>query len=81
LPSSPVEKKDGRSGYLTVAVLPFAEVIVDGHVAGTTPLRNLPLKPGAHLIELSNPGLHRRTQRTEHIEPGGHHRIQLDWSR
>jgi hypothetical protein len=69
-----------RNGYLTIAVLPFAEVIVDGRAAGTTPLRNLSLKPGVHTIELRNDGLHRRTRRTEHIESGAHQRIQLDWS-
>jgi hypothetical protein len=69
-----------RNGYLTVAVLPFAEVLVDGHVAGTTPLRNLPLRPGAHTVEISNAGLRRHTRRTERIDAGAHHRIQLDWS-
>jgi serine/threonine-protein kinase len=80
LRSATNDKKDARTGYLTIAVLPFAEVIVDGHVAGTTPLRNLPLRPGAHTVELVNAGLHRRTRRTEHIDAGGHRRIQLDWS-
>ena len=71
---------DARNGYLTVAVLPFAEVVVDGHVAGTTPLRNLPLRPGAHSVEISNVGLHRHTRRNQRIDAGAHHRIQLDWS-
>jgi hypothetical protein len=71
---------DARNGYLTVAVLPFAEVTVDGRVAGTTPLRNLPLRPGAHSIEISNVGLHRHTHRNQRIDAGAHHRIQLDWS-
>jgi hypothetical protein len=69
-----------RNGYLTIAVLPFAEVTIDGRAAGTTPLRNVSLRPGVHTIELRNDGLRRRTRRTEHIEPGAHHRIQLDWS-
>jgi serine/threonine-protein kinase len=77
---SATERKETRIGHLTVAVLPFAEVTVDGRVVGTTPLRNLPLRPGAHTVELRNVGLHRRVVRIEHVAPGGHHRIQLDWS-
>ena len=67
-------------GYLSVAVLPFAEVVLDGHVAGTTPLRRVPLRPGSHTVELRNAGLHRQLRRTERIEPGAHRRIQIDWS-
>jgi hypothetical protein len=74
------DKRDGRVGYLTVAVLPFAEVVVDGRVAGTTPLRRLPLKAGVHTIVLRNGGLHKNVRRNERIEPGAHHRLQLDWS-
>jgi serine/threonine protein kinase len=71
---------DRRSGYLTVAVLPFADVAIDGRAVGSTPLRNLPLKPGAHTVELRNEGLHKHVRRVERIEPAAHHRIQLDWS-
>jgi serine/threonine-protein kinase len=74
------DKREGRVGWLTVAVLPFAEVLVDGRAAGTTPVRRLALKPGAHTVELRNAGLHRTLKRIERIEPGAHRRIQLDWS-
>jgi serine/threonine-protein kinase len=76
-----MDKKDSRTGYLTVAVLPFAEVAVDGRVVGATPLRKLALRPGEHTVDLVNAGLHRRVHRVERIEPGAHRRIQLDWSR
>ncbi len=69
-----------KNGYLSVAVLPFAEVTIDGRAAGTTPLRHLPLRPGTHVVELRNEGLRRSTRRNERIEPGAHRRIQIDWS-
>ena len=64
-----------------MAVLPFAEVAVDGRGVGTTPLRKLALRPGEHTVDLVNEGLHRHAHRVEHIEAGAHRRIQLDWSR
>jgi hypothetical protein len=75
------EGQDRRGvGYLSVAVLPFAEVVVDGRVAGTTPLWRVPLRAGSHIVELRNAGLHRQVRRTERIEAGGHRRVQIDWS-
>jgi hypothetical protein len=79
-----IELKPARSaaeqGFLSVLVLPFAEVCIDGRPAGETPIRDRALKPGDHVVELSNPGLARRETRTVHLEAGRHARIQARWA-
>jgi hypothetical protein len=77
----PVARRRAEAlGHLSVFVLPFAEVAVDGKVVGETPIRNLPLRPGAHTVELSNGGMGRHEARTIKIEAGRNQRIQLQWS-
>jgi len=42
-------------GQLQVAVRPWAEVVVDGRVMGTTPLDKITLEPGSHDVLLRHP--------------------------
>lgn len=43
------------SGMLQLRVKPWAEVTVDGAPVGTTPLKPLPLSPGAHTVRFVHP--------------------------
>lgn len=61
----------GRKGFLRVQAQPWAQVKVDSHDVGITPLPSLPLLEGTHRISLENPDLHRRYQAKVRIEPGG----------
>ena len=57
-------------GRLKVNRMPYAEVSIDGHPRGQTPL-DLPLREGKHTVALYNPdSAQRRTLEIE-IEPGG----------
>ncbi len=69
-----------KSGQLSVQVLPFAEVFVDGKRVGSTPIRSLSLRPGSHIIELTNAGRKKHDRRKIVIEAGHTASIQLDWT-
>jgi serine/threonine-protein kinase len=49
-PSTPAEP-----GQLQVAVRPWGEVSVDGHVMGTTPLDRITLPAGSHVLRIRHP--------------------------
>ena len=53
---TPALIRPAEPGQLQVAVRPWAEVVVDGRVQGTTPLDKLSLEPGAHVVLLRHPG-------------------------
>lgn len=63
---------------LDLRVIPWAEVMVDGRPAGTTPLAPLRLAPGRHVVELKNPALGVSTSRTVLLEGGASQRLQVD---
>lgn len=68
-PMRPAIAPRGR-GRLKVNLMPYAEVSIDGHPRGQTPL-DLPLRAGKHTVALYNPdSAQRRTLEIE-IEPGG----------
>jgi serine/threonine-protein kinase len=46
-----------KKGTLDVLVEPWAEVSVDGHAIGRTPILNLPLPTGPHSVRLENAAL------------------------
>jgi serine/threonine-protein kinase len=43
------------SGMIQVTVRPWAEVIIDGEVVGTTPLDRISLAVGAHTVRIRHP--------------------------
>jgi hypothetical protein len=64
-------------GTLRLRVLPWAEVTVDGTVAGTTPLAPLELAAGWHVVRLVHPEYRALEKRVE-IRPGEVARIAVD---
>lgn len=48
------------TGLVSVNALPWAEVLIDGRSVGTTPLANLPVAIGPHLVVLRHPQLGER---------------------
>jgi serine/threonine-protein kinase len=78
-PAAPAHTKPDR-GWISVYVLPFAEVAVDGKLVGETPIHDLPVRPGTHLLELQNGGLGKSEKRTIKVEPGQHARVKVQWS-
>ncbi len=43
------------AGFLLVVVSPWANVTIDGEIAGQTPLARISLAPGAHTVRLTHP--------------------------
>jgi serine/threonine-protein kinase len=64
-------------GRLHVVVRPWAEVHVDGHSIGTTPLGAITLPAGTHLVRLTHPEF-RPLQRRIDIQPGETTSLRLD---
>jgi ferric-dicitrate binding protein FerR (iron transport regulator) len=74
-PYAPAEL--AATGWLDVAVAPWAEVFVDGNRVDTTPLTApLSLSAGPHVLELRNPGMRTHEERIE-IEPGETLRLKV----
>jgi len=65
-------------GTLRVAVTPWAEVTVDGHVLGVTPLQPVDLAEGAHQISLKNGELGIVAKRRVIVSPGKEALLKLD---
>jgi hypothetical protein len=68
-----------REGSLKVLAVPWAEVTVDGRVAGMTPLRPLSLAPGSHAILLTHPQYRPYTRKVE-IRAGETTTLRLDFT-
>ncbi len=49
-------------GSVSINALPWADVTVDGHAVGSTPIGNLPLSIGRHDIVWRHPQLGERRQ-------------------
>jgi serine/threonine-protein kinase len=82
-PDAPAPSDNARTvagGTLSVAVLPFAKVIVDGKPVGSTPIRALSLRPGTHRVELINDALGKHETMTKRIESGRKQSIKLEWN-
>ena len=56
-------------GAVTVNALPWANVILDGHVVGTTPLIGHAVPSGKHVIVVENPELGRRKRFVVDVQP------------
>jgi serine/threonine-protein kinase len=68
----------GGRGQLRVAVTPWAEVIVDGKVLGTTPLEAVDLAEGPHAITLKNGDLGVVSKRRVVVAPGKETLLKVD---
>jgi serine/threonine-protein kinase len=69
-----------KPGLLKLAILPWAEVSIDGKPMGTTPLKPISLKAGQHKVVLSNPA-YRPLSRTVTIRANQTTRLELNLSR
>jgi serine/threonine-protein kinase len=74
--ASPVAKP--ATGFLQLAVRPYADVIVDGNPAGTTPLKALTLAAGQHSVRLVNPE-YQPFKRTITIRPDETTKLEVDF--
>jgi serine/threonine-protein kinase len=68
----------GGKGTLRVAVSPWAEVMVDGRVLGTTPLQPAELSEGVHTVTLKNGELGVTTKRRILITPNKEALLKVD---
>ncbi len=57
-PAGPLPPPRGPPGHLVIRVLPWASVIIDGRLVGTTPFEPIDLPSGRHEVELINDELH-----------------------
>jgi serine/threonine-protein kinase len=67
-------------GQLQFAVKPWAEIVVDGRVVGTTPLDRLNLEAGTHVVLLRHPA-YEELRRTVVINPGATMKLNVDLTR
>jgi serine/threonine-protein kinase len=59
-----------RAGYIRVVAEPWADVLIDGELAVTTPTAlRLPLTPGTHYLKFVNPFYHEQIERV-HVRSG-----------
>ena len=68
----------GRTGWLRLAVNPWAEVRIDGKSMGPTPLPRIGLLEGTHRLRLENDDLGRFYESTFRIEAGREARVKVD---
>ncbi|MCP4678030.1 MAG: serine/threonine protein kinase [Deltaproteobacteria bacterium] len=66
----PASEQQTKTGRLDVYVRPWAKVVVDGLARGTTPIKNIRLKPGDHRVVLSNKKLGYHRSLTVHVRAG-----------
>lgn len=67
-------------GMLSANALPWAQVVIDGHEAGETPLGNVPLEIGSHEITFRHPELG-EVKRTVTVTLRGPSRVSVDLQR
>jgi hypothetical protein len=67
-------------GTLSVNATPWAEVMVDGNIIGTTPIGNLPIKAGSHELIFRNPKFPEKKQ-TVVVRPGQPARVTSDMTK
>ena len=78
-PPPPATPAPPVQGWLLVLPKPWAEVMVDGRVVGTTPLARFPLPPGSHSVVLTHRDYRPFTRKVE-IRPGETTTIRLDFT-
>ena len=76
-PARPPPPKVVETGFLSVTTIPWSRVSVDGKVIGDTPLANVKIPAGRHVVKLTNP--ERGTvSRVVHIQPGQTTKLRLN---
>jgi PEGA domain-containing protein len=65
------------NGTLNINAQPWAMVSIDGTAVGETPLGNLSVLPGEHVIVFSHPQLGERRERAN-VRPGAETRVAVD---
>jgi hypothetical protein len=65
------------TGVVTVSVRPESALEVDGHVRGQTPLADVELPPGTHVVRLTHPDYWPLVRRVA-VEAGGQSRVEVD---
>ena len=68
----------GRTGWLRLAVAPWAQVAIDGKPMGLTPLPRIGLLEGVHRLRLENPDIGRFHEATVRIEAGREATVKVD---
>jgi hypothetical protein len=66
-----------QRGVVAINATPWAEVWIDGHQVGQTPLSNIPVTAGLHTVMFRHPSLGER-RRTITIPASGSARISVD---
>jgi hypothetical protein len=79
--SDPIVPAFGSTGTLSVHVLPWAIVYVDGAKIRQTPLDAQPFAAGMHVVELVNEQLHKKEKVNLQIRANGHEEIRRDWEK
>lgn len=77
-PGESGEVDDEKRAQLSINAQPWAEVSIDGKPVGTTPLRHLKLRPGAHRIRLHCPPLGREAELHVQLDAKASARIVVD---
>ena len=67
-------------GTLSLRVVPYAHVFVNGRSIGLTPMPAVSIAPGRHRVRLVNESLNRTINRTVHIRPGRRATLNVDMS-
>jgi hypothetical protein len=73
-------KIDPPKGLLNVNARPWADVLIDGQMAGQTPLSNLSLAIGPHQVTFRHPQFGERTERIV-VTAKGVNRIAVDFNK
>ena len=73
----PALARSAEPGQLQIAVRPWAEVVLDGRVLGTTPLDKLSLESGTHVVLLRHPA-YEELRRSIVVTPGETTRLIVD---
>lgn len=76
-PPAPTEEST-EPGTLTVTVLPWGDVTVDGRGVGTTPLAPISLAPGPHSVSVRNSELGASRSSSVTIKPGKPSSLRFD---
>jgi serine/threonine-protein kinase len=72
---------EGPPGLLSFDSDPWAKVFLDSKELGTTPLREVSLPPGRHVLTLRNPELGISTTYVVNVPPGGKVSRFVGWSK
>lgn len=78
-PKRPAAAKVAGQGRLSVVVIPWARVKIDGKEVGQTPILGHLLGAGTHSVELHNSELGKHERRQVVIAPGKLEKIRVRW--